>query len=122
MPAAAGGPKLQSAGSYHQRTLRMTFVSRFIGLIIMSAVFAGCAYPPEPEMHRGAGATPRAANARVPSEADRRAPTVPERDRVLFDYRTGITALRSGAYDEAKSRFDDAIVRIGGIITNDAEA
>ena len=32
------------------------------------------------------------------------------------------TALRAGNFDEAKTRLDDAILRIGGIITNDAEA
>jgi hypothetical protein len=56
------------------------------------------------------------------SEADRREPTVPERDRVLHDYRLAASALRAGDYAEAKARLDDAIARIGGIITNDAEA
>jgi hypothetical protein len=49
-------------------------------------------------------------------------PVIPERDRVLFDYRLGVSALRAGNFDEAKTKFDDAIARIGGIITNDAEA
>ncbi len=56
------------------------------------------------------------------SDADRRAPAVPERDRVLHDYRQAAFALRAGDYPEAKARLDDAIARIGGIITNDAEA
>lgn len=56
------------------------------------------------------------------SEADRREPAVPERDRVLHDYRQAASALRAGDYAEAKARLDDAIARIGGIITNDAEA
>jgi hypothetical protein len=56
------------------------------------------------------------------SEADRREPTVPDRDRVLHDYRQAASALRAGDYAEAKARLDDAIARIGGIITNDAEA
>jgi hypothetical protein len=62
---------------------------------------------------------PRAASV---TEADRRAAAVPERDRVLHDYRQAAFALRAGDYDAAKARLDDAIARIGGIITNDAEA
>lgn len=64
---------------------------------------------------------PRAAAARA-SEADRRVPPVEERDRVLFDYRAAATALRGGDFDLAKAKLDDAIARIGGIITNDAAA
>ena len=46
----------------------------------------------------------------------------PPKDRVLWDYRIAAAALRSGQYDEAKARLDDAITRIGGIITNDEAA
>ncbi len=66
---------------------------------------------------------PRAmAPARGASDADRRVPPVEERDRVLFDYRAAVTALRGGDFDLAKAKLDDAIARIGGIITNDAAA
>ncbi len=82
-------------------------------------VLAGCAYAPSPDARQAAGQ--RAAKGAAPTAADRR-PAIPEKDRVLFDYRLGATALRLGHYDEAKLRFDDAIARIGGIITNDAEA
>ncbi len=56
-----------------------------------------------------------------PTAADR-AGAYFERDRVLLDYRAGAFALRRGDFAEAKTRFDDAIARIGGIITNDADA
>ncbi len=46
----------------------------------------------------------------------------PPKDRVLWDYRIAASALRAGKYDEAGARLDDAIARIGGIITNDAAA
>jgi tetratricopeptide (TPR) repeat protein len=46
----------------------------------------------------------------------------PEKDRVLWDYRVAGTALREGKYDEAKARLDDAIARIGGLISNDEAA
>ena len=92
------------------------------------SLLAGCAYAPgdprgEPRRGSAAVARNRAAPT-APTAADRRnaPPPIPEKDRVLFDYRAGATALRLGSYDEAKTRFDDAIARIGGIITNDAEA
>jgi hypothetical protein len=47
---------------------------------------------------------------------------VPEKDRVLYDYRAAATAIRVGQYDVAKTRLDSAIARIGGIIANDADA
>ncbi len=86
------------------------------GLPLLALVLlVGCeSLPEEP---RG-----RARRAATATAADQRETAVPERDRVLFDYRLGVSALRAGRFDEAKSRFDDAIARIGGIITNDAEA
>ena len=46
----------------------------------------------------------------------------PAKDRVLWEYRVGLVALRRGDYDEARRQFDEAITRIGGIYTSDAEA
>lgn len=46
----------------------------------------------------------------------------PPRDRVLWQYRVGLMAMRRGDYAEAKQHFDDAITRIGGIYTTDADA
>lgn len=65
---------------------------------------------------------PRAGVPARASAADRRVPPIAERDRVLFDYRAAATALRGGDFDLAKAKLDDAIARIGGIITNDAAA
>jgi tetratricopeptide (TPR) repeat protein len=59
--------------------------------------------------------------AAAPGAADRFG-ALGGRDRVLFDYRFGAAALRRGDFAEARARFDDAIARIGGIITNDADA
>lgn len=44
------------------------------------------------------------------------------RDKVLWQYRLGLEALRAGAYDEAKQRFDDAILTMGGILANREDA
>jgi len=82
-------------------------------------VLAGCAA--EPPLHRqtmehgtsmGRGAT----------DTDRRVSPVPERDRVLVDYRMAATALRHGDDVVAKEKLDDAIAFIGGIITNSEQA
>lgn len=86
---------------------------RTVAAMSAALLLAGCVAPPRPTARNFS----RAATA-----ADR-APLPPvERDRVLFDYRAAATALRLGRDDEAKAKLDDAIARIGGIITNDAAA
>jgi len=70
----------------------------------------------------GAGpSAPRPAAAKA-TAADRRAAPIAEKDRVLFDYRLGVAALRRGDDATAKAKFDDAIALIGGLITNSADA
>ncbi len=82
--------------------------------LLGALVLGGCVthLPDRSVVARQDGATP----------ADRRVVPVDERNRVLVDYRAASTALRAGDYDEAKARLDDAILRIGGIITSDADA
>lgn len=46
----------------------------------------------------------------------------PARDRVLWQYRTALAALRRGQNDEAKSLLDDALLTLGGINANDKDA
>ncbi len=46
----------------------------------------------------------------------------PPKDRVLWEYRVAVMALRRGDFAEAKLQLDDAIRRIGGIYTTDADA
>jgi len=93
----------------------MTISQKYPMMILGLALGAGCtSAPPGP---RGAGGSGEGSTA-----ADRRVPAIPERDRVLIDYRLAATALRTGEYDEAKVKLDDAIARIGGIISNDADA
>lgn len=73
-------------------------------------------------MRTGAGVASNPVRSNGATAADRRVNAIAERDRVLFDYRSAATALRAGEYEDAKVRLDDAIARIGGIITNDADA
>jgi len=44
------------------------------------------------------------------------------RDKVLWQYRLGLAALRAGRDDEARQRFDDAILTMGGILADRADA
>ncbi len=46
----------------------------------------------------------------------------PDKDRVLLEYRLGVTALRLGNFEVAKAKFDDAIARIGGLLSGPADA
>jgi hypothetical protein len=46
----------------------------------------------------------------------------PEKDRVLWQYRTGLAALRRGDVAEAERQFDAALLRVGGIINADKGA
>jgi hypothetical protein len=47
---------------------------------------------------------------------------IPEKDRVLWQYRTALTALRAGNHELAKQALDDALLNIGGIAANDKSA
>jgi tetratricopeptide (TPR) repeat protein len=47
---------------------------------------------------------------------------IPEKDRALWQYRTGLNALRAGNHELAKQAFDDALLSIGGIAANDKSA
>lgn len=46
----------------------------------------------------------------------------PAKDKVLWEYRMGLTAMQRGQYAEAKPLFDDAITRISNLFGKDAEA
>jgi hypothetical protein len=74
--------------------------------------FAGCVEMPD-------GPTRVAAPA---AGGDPRFAHVEERDRVLYDYRYAVSALRAGNFDETKKLLDDAILRIGGVISGPDEA
>ena len=46
----------------------------------------------------------------------------PEKDQVLWQYRTGLTLMRRGDFAEAERMFDDALMRVGGIMQGDKSA
>ena len=73
--------------------------------MVAAAFLAGCeSLPDEPRA--------RARSASPPTAADRREPAVPERERVLFDYRQGVSALRAGRFDEAKTKLIEKPIHI----------
>lgn len=79
--------------------------------------FSGCVTSlPEQQVRRA----PRTGDPIIDGNADLAA--APDRDRVLLEYRLGVIALRLGNYDVAKAKFDDAIARIGGLISGPADA
>jgi hypothetical protein len=46
----------------------------------------------------------------------------PPKDKVLWEYRTALEALRRGVYGEAKALLDDALLTVGSITANDRGA
>jgi tetratricopeptide (TPR) repeat protein len=46
----------------------------------------------------------------------------PQRDRVLWQYRTAAAAMRRGQFDVAKPLLDDALLTLAGVYGKDAEA
>ena len=53
---------------------------------------------------------------------DARLANVPEKDRVLVEYRLAATDLRAGNFAGAKTKLDDALLRIGGVISGPDDA
>ncbi len=90
-------------------------------LLVVSAALilplAGCVTE-LPETRRPPA--PRTGDPLIDGQAD--IARAPERDRVLLEYRLGVTALRMGNFDVAKAQFDAAILRIGGLISGPDDA
>ena len=94
---------------FHQA---MSPLSKFILAVGTLLTIAGCVEGPGQPSGLGAsvaGGDPRFAN-------------VAARDRVLVEYRLAAASLRAGNFDDAKKQLDDAILRIGGLISGPDEA
>jgi hypothetical protein len=74
----------------------------------------------------GCASSPKAPKARVTGDLLIDGPQFiehgPERDRVLWQYRTGLAALRQNQHDVARRYLEDAITRIQGIYGKDDDA
>lgn len=98
---------------------RSTFSVPGLHLAMTAALlsFAGCEIVPDEPARAPVRPT---GNAVTDGNAELAA--APAKDRVLWEYRIAAAALRAGNFTEAKAKLDDAISRIGGIITNDESA
>lgn len=96
-----------------RRSIRRT-IAPCVLLVALASGFAGCATAPDRPSFVPTGDPIIDGNAQ-------RAAARPQ-DRVLWDYRIAASALRLGNFDEAKSKLDDAILNMGGIIANSADA
>jgi tetratricopeptide (TPR) repeat protein len=79
------------------------------GAALVAALAGGCATQPK------SSAPAASTNLLVPA-------SVPKKDRVLWEYRTGLSAMRRGDFATAKDLFDDAILTISNIYGKDASA
>ena len=96
---------------------RLYSSSRGLRVAALAAVFlplTGCVELPDQRPMPGAAAPVAAGDPRLAN--------VPEKDRVLAQYRLAAAALRAGNFDDAKMRLDDALLRIGGLIAGPDEA
>ncbi len=92
---------MSAPGTRHRR--RRTSLRRAGGAAALLLLLAGCATPPS-DLRDGAGRRRGSDLASTATAVDRREPVVPERERVLFAYRAGATALRLGDFEAAKAR------------------
>jgi tetratricopeptide (TPR) repeat protein len=84
--------------------------SKLIGTTLIAAVLAGgCA-------------TPSNQPARLANPAVDGPSSIPKKDRVLWQYRTALSAMRAGNFQQAKALLDDAILTISNIYGKDASA
>src|SRR5678816_3422396 len=90
---------------------RTGVLSSLAGLVLL----AGCTSTPAPKQTFTPTGDPVLDGENVLASA-------PEKDRVLWQYRVGLTALRRGNYAEAQRLFDDALARVGSIIGLDQSA
>lgn len=85
-------------------------------LLLFIALFAaGCASTPPPRNSFVPTGNPVADGQQTISQA-------PAKDRVLWQYRTGLTALRHGQYADSKALLEDAVLTISGSSANDKSA
>ena len=83
-----------------------------LALPLALALLAGCATTPP--------APPLTGDPIVDGENAIR--SGPPRDRVLWQYRAGLAALRQGRLDLARTHFEDAVTRLNGLYGKDSAA
>ena len=109
-PALIAGPRLHAPRSAsHERPAKAA-----LSLLAALVLLAGCASGPSRKdiLHTGDPVIDGNAELAVARP----------QDRVLWEYRIAASALRAGSLEEAKAKLDDAILNMGGIIANSADA
>lgn len=91
----------------------MGFARHFLALLLGGSALA---------FSLGGCATAPLASDRELITNDPKLAGLPAKDKVLWQYRLALDALRAGQDAEAKSRLDDAILTMGGLIVDDAAA
>ena len=91
------------------------FGRRAIALITLPVWLAGCATTESPRQSFARTGDPVVDGQSAVAAAS-------EKDKVLWQYRAGLTALRRGNYAEAQRMFDEALARVGNIIGPDKSA
>ena len=82
-------------------------------LLAVFLIVAGCATTTQPKVTLTGDIMVDAPNAIANG---------PPRDRVLWEYRLAVAAMRQGKFDVAKQNLDDALLTLGGIYGKDADA
>ena len=82
--------------------------------ILLAGLLAGCASQPKAKM------PPRTGDPVV--DGMNQIEFGPEKDKVLWQYRTALACLRRQQYDQARALLDDALSRIEGIYGHDESA
>ena len=84
-----------------------------LGVVALAALLAGCA----------TNSTTKQDLSGQPVTAQTALAQAPSKDKVLIEYRSGLSALRRGNYAEAQQMLEDALLTVGGIIgTQDKSA
>jgi hypothetical protein len=104
MPLTANQPALS----------KKTACLKFVLALALGALVAGCATTPRQPPLRLTG------NLLV--DGPNAVETGPQKDRVLWAYRTGAAAMRAGDFDLARRMLDDALLSLGGIAAGDKTA
>src|SRR5262245_5362236 len=91
----------------------MSKVRRIVAATAVALLLGGCASTPKKQVVLTGDILVDGPNAIADG---------PPRDKVLWQYRTAVAAMRQGKFDVAKQNLDDALTTLGGIYGNDPEA
>ncbi len=95
------------------RWLERRWWARPCVVLLAAGLLGGCA---------GTGGKPVALTGNLAVDGPNAIANGPERDKVLWQYRTALAAMRQGDFATARNDLDDALLTIGGIFGKDKAA